>query len=662
VPTLTDLARNLTSLSGPELEWLHSLVSDWQLLADLSFADLILWVPRRASGELRAPERALRAPEGELGAPAGPLNTGWVAVAQMRPTTGPTSFPDDVVGTQIAPAARPVLDTARAERRIHRESDPDWTSGVPVRAEAIPVTRDGQVIAVIERSTNLSGARTPSRLELTYLAGADDLARMVSEGTFPHPGHDTTLVRSPRVGDGLLRLDAAGRVTFASPNAQSAYRRLGLAADLMGTELGTATAQLAANGAPVDESLMLVTRGRAPRETEIDVNGTAVQLRSIPLVVGGQRTGALVLVRDVTELRRRERELLTKEATIREIHHRVKNNLQTVAALLRLQARRLSAPEARAALQEAVRRVGSIAIVHETLSHAPEEIVDFDDIADRVAMMAGEVSSPEVRVTPKITGQFGMLPATVATPLAMVLTELLQNALQHGFGSSSPSSWGSSDGDAGIIEVVAARAPELLTVTVTDSGAGLPPDFDLENTTSLGLQIVRTLVEGELSGKITLRTRPGGGTVAIVDLPVRYEPALSPAERWAGGPAGRRRRPPGYPRGLGARTSRYTPARARSRSVRRLSARRSSSLMPPQTPASWPESMAQRRHSSSTVHRWQTCLASSICRSAGPLFPIGKNSSGSTSRQAAMWRQSMVSPSRRNGWSSVRPPHATPCL
>jgi two-component sensor histidine kinase len=518
VPTLSDLARNLTSLSGPELEWLHSLVSDWQLLADLSFADLILWVP------LRGPQDARSA--------------GWVAVAQMRPTTGPTSFPDDVVGTQVDPGERPVLDTARVERRIHRESDPDWTSGVPVRAEAIPVTRAGSVIAVIERSTNLNGARTPSRLELTYLAGADDLARMICEGTFPYPGHDTTLVRSPRVGDGMLRLDAMGRVTYASPNAQSAYRRLGFQADLMGSELGNATAQLAVSGAPVDESLMLVARGRAPRETEIDVNGTVVQLRSIPLVVGGQRTGALVLVRDVTELRRRERELLTKEATIREIHHRVKNNLQTVAALLRLQARRMSVPEAREALQEAVRRVGSIAIVHETLSHAPEEIVDFDDIADRVAMMAGEVSTPEVRVTPKITGQFGMLPSTVATPLAMVLTELLQNALQHGFGSSPRS----AATDTGIIEVVAARAPELLTVTVTDSGAGLPPGFDLENTQSLGLQIVRTLVEGELGGEISLRSRVGGGTIAVVDLPVRYEPKLL----WAA--ISRGRLPPAEPK------------------------------------------------------------------------------------------------------------------
>jgi two-component system, sensor histidine kinase PdtaS len=501
VPTLTDLARNYTNLSGADLEWLHSLVSDWQLLADLSFADLILWAP------LRTPAQAAA--------------SGWVALAQMRPTTGPTSFPDDVVSSHAEPGERPLLDTARSERRIWRESDPDWTTGVPVRAEAIPVTRDGRVVAVIERSTNLNSARTPSRLELTYLQGADDLARMICEGTFPYVSQGATLVRSPRVGDGLLRLDATGHVTYASPNAQSAYRRLGLAADLLGAELGAATAQLSTSGEPVDESLMLVASGRAPREIEIDGNGTVVQLRSIPLVVGGQRTGALILVREVTELRRRERELLTKEATIREIHHRVKNNLQTVAALLRLQARRLQAPEARAALEEAVRRVGSIAIVHETLSHAPEEIVDFDDIADRVAMMAGEVSSPEVRVTPKITGQFGMLPASVATPLAMVLTELLQNALQHGFGGAAVKN---CPGDEGVIEVLAARAPEQLTVTVLDSGAGLPENFDLESSTSLGLQIVRTLVVAELGGRLSITPRPGGGTVAVVDLPVRYDP------------------------------------------------------------------------------------------------------------------------------------------
>ena len=175
MPTLNDLARSHTSLGNTDIEWLHSLVSDWQLLADLSFADLILWAP---------------ASDG----------TGWLAIAQMRPTTGPTSLQDDVVGTFAGPEDQRLLDVARDERRIWRESDPDWTNGVPVRTEGIPVTRAGRVIAVIERCTNLNSARTPSRLELTYVQGADDLARMVAEGTFPFPGADAMLVRSPLTG------------------------------------------------------------------------------------------------------------------------------------------------------------------------------------------------------------------------------------------------------------------------------------------------------------------------------------------------------------------------------------------------------------------------------------------------------------------------------
>jgi len=488
VPTLNDLARSHTSLGEADVEYLHSLVSDWQLLADLSFADLILWAPAKDG-------------------------TGWLAIAQMRPTTGPTSLHDDVVGTFAGPVDQRVLDVARDERRIWRESDPDWANGVPVRTEGIPVTRANRVIAVIERCTNLNSARTPSRLELTYLQGADDLARMVAEGTFPFPGADAMLVRSPRVGDGLLRLGKAGRVIYASPNAQSAYRRLGLAADLIGAELSVVTAGLIASDEPLDESLMVVAAGRAPREAEVDGNGSVVQLRSIPLIVGGSRTGALVLVRDVTELRRRERELMTKDATIREIHHRVKNNLQTVAALLRLQSRRTSSEEARLALAESVRRVTSIALVHEALSISVDERVDLDKLLDNVLPMVGEVATPESQVGLKRKGSFGVVVAEIATPLVMVLAELVQNAVEHAFPAGRP----------GKIEIAASRSARWLDVLIRDNGRGLPSGFSLERADGLGLQIVRTLVESELRGSLSLRRlRDGGtnGTEAALRIPL----------------------------------------------------------------------------------------------------------------------------------------------
>jgi two-component sensor histidine kinase len=499
VPTLSDLARDHAGLTEAGLDWLHALVSDWQLLADLSFADLVLWAPLRDSD-------------------------GWVALAQMRPTTGPTAFPDDVVGTVLPAGKRPYLDVAYRERRICREGDPEWMHGVPVRHETIPVPHGGRVIAVVERSTNLSSARTPSRMELTYVGAADDLAQMVASGMFPRPGEAPALVRSPRVGDGLLRLGRSGKVIYASPNALSAYRRLGLTADLVGAELGPLTSQLGTGKGPRDDSLMVTASGRAAREAEIEGNGSVVQLRAIPLVVAGSRAGALVLLRDVTELRHRERELITKDATIREIHHRVKNNLQTVAALLRLQARRMHEPGARTALEEAVRRVGSIALVHETLSQAHEEIVEFDEVAGRVVMMSREVSAAEGGVAPVLTGSFGALPGAVATALALVLTELLQNALQHGL--SRPA----AGAGPGLLEVAARRRLGRLTVTVADNGAGLPPDFDLESTTSLGLQIVRTLVVAELGGRLDVAPRAGGGTMVTVDLPMEPEPGSQPPD------------------------------------------------------------------------------------------------------------------------------------
>src|SRR5206468_7549871 len=116
------------------------------------------------------------------------------------------------------------LTEAMLQGRIWREGDPVWYGDTPARHEAIPVRRGvGQeIIAIVGRDTNLSTARTPSQLELNYLTTADDLAQMISDGTFPPPRHPGDTIIAPRVGDGLVRLDASGKVTYASPNAQSA--------------------------------------------------------------------------------------------------------------------------------------------------------------------------------------------------------------------------------------------------------------------------------------------------------------------------------------------------------------------------------------------------------------------------------------------------------
>ena len=482
---MSEIVAEHSDLGEADQRWLKLLVSEWQLLADLSFSDLVLWVPDHDPQVF------------------------WAA-AQVRPTTGPTSLFDDVVGDLIAYSPEHLVSGAFVSGEITRTSDGKLQAGMPVDTHAIPVTLGNRVVAVVEQHTSVLGLRGPSVLEQAYLDTAAQLARMVAVGAFPMPADHTNLAYNPRVGDGFVRIDAAGDVEYASPNALSAYRRLGLIGDLVDEHLATVTSEFfPADSGPVDDSVASVLSGRAARRTELISGESNLMLRVIPLTQDDRPVGAIVLCRDVSDLRSRDRQLVTKDATIREIHHRVKNNLQTVAALLRMQARRMTSEEARVALTEATSRVASIAIVHETLSQAFDEIVEFDRVADALLRLVGDVASSFGGVSAVRDGSFGMVSADVATSLAMVVTELCQNAVEHGLADRS-----------GEVRVIPVTGGGRLLLAIDDDGRGLPPDFDIAESRSLGLSIVSALV-AEMEGTFELGPRTDGpGTRAVINIPV----------------------------------------------------------------------------------------------------------------------------------------------
>ncbi|HEX7661872.1 MAG TPA: PAS domain-containing sensor histidine kinase [Pseudonocardiaceae bacterium] len=500
--TLVDLLAEHTRLPGPAVEHLQRVVAEWQLLADLSFADFLLWV-REDSDEA---EHAESFP--------GDHGDRFLCVAQARPTTAVTAHPEDAVGSIVPISEHTQLANAMTDGRICREDRPVWQRGVPVRREAIPVVLDGTVVAVLSRDTNLAVPRVPSSLEIAYLGVAADLCEMVADGTFPSQETRPDVHTSPRVGDGTIRLDATGTVVFASPNALSAYHRLGHAADLIGTRLAPLTRSLLADpfdATEVAQRMRQALDGEPSQRIEAEARrGAAVLFRALPLRPKGQAAGALVLVRDVTEVRRKDRALMSKDATIREIHHRVKNNLQTVAALLRLQTRRTSSPEAVAALNESVRRITSIAMVHETLSMSVDERVDLDDLVGKVIPMMSDLAGTDSRVTVRREGKFGIVSAERATPLVLVLTELVQNAFEHAYPAPRQ----------GVVLVKVERSAKWLDVVVSDDGVGLPKGFSLERTNRLGLQIVRTLVDSELRGSLSIRSKEPRGTEAALRMPL----------------------------------------------------------------------------------------------------------------------------------------------
>jgi len=472
-----------TALTQADRERLMELLAEWQLLSDLSFADLILWIPKRKDYQS--------------------WPDGHIAMSHIRPTTAATVFAHDVIGDVIAWGNNPRIDGSLSTGEINRDSEAELVGEILIKEETVPVYFEGRVIAVISRHRNADLMRSPSRLELNYREIAHKIYQMVAEGTFPIQNSFYRSESAPRVGDGLIRLDASGQITYASPNARSAFNRAGWSGELESHLLGDVIESVKPNvSIPTDESWRSIMNGKRLRREEFENESGIFDLLIMPLVAGEDHIGAIILLHNVTELRRRDRALVTKDVTIREIHHRVKNNLQTVSALLRLQSRRVEDATARIALEEAVRRVASIAIVHETLSNSSTESVAFDEVFDRIVHNAIELSTHKISV--KKVGTFGTFDSQVATPLALVITELIHNALEHGLANSGEN-----------LRVEVSRSASNCEVKIIDDGVGLPVDFNLDQSSNLGLQIVKTLTENELKGSIQL-IRVGSETQAVL--------------------------------------------------------------------------------------------------------------------------------------------------
>jgi two-component sensor histidine kinase len=396
--------------------------------------------------------------------------------------------------------SRPRIDSALSGGEIVRDSEAEQVGELMIKEEAVPVLFDGQVIAVITRHRNADLMRSPSRLELNYREIAHSLYRMVAQGSFPYSDAGSLFEPVPRVGDGLIRLDVNGVISYASPNARSAFSRMGWKNEIENNKLGEVAEAVAKNSPnPHEEGVRTRLNGKTLRRVDIDNQGATIDLLVLPLLQDEDRIGAIVLLQNVTELRRRDRELVTKDATIREIHHRVKNNLQTVSALLRLQARRIEDPSAASALNEAVRRIASIALVHDTLSTSTENEVAFDEVLTSLITHALELSPRmgELRIERK--GELGSLESRLATPLSLVVTELMHNALEHGLAEQGS-----------VLTIELSRYSNECVINITDDGVGLPEGFDLATSSNLGLQIVRTLTENELKGVLKLESTDTG--------------------------------------------------------------------------------------------------------------------------------------------------------
>lgn len=305
--------------------------------------------------------------------------------------------------------------------------------------------------------------------------------------------------------DGIMIVDDHKAVVAASPQAHHIFQTMDVP-ELIGRH----TNHMAINWPLVG---MVMDTGVAESK-EFWMRGLLLSIRVLPVVAKPKGGYAIVILQDITELRKKDEELRIKSVVIKEIHHRVKNNLQTIASLLRLQSRRAKSEETKNVLRDCVGRVNSIAIVHEYLSQQDSGLIDVDKVAKGIYnAIISSMLATDFELEASFDAVEAQLPSEKATSIALILNEMLQNAIEHGFEGRSK----------GHLEVSFAKVGASYELSIKDDGNGLPEGVDVFKNRSLGLKIIKTMAESDLHGSFTIANHPDGGTMAVVKIPIEGE-------------------------------------------------------------------------------------------------------------------------------------------
>lgn len=467
---LASLCRGFTDLTEVQISLLVRMSVVFPFIADLAHGQLQLYVRPREANRL-------------------------LVAAQVQPHTVYSIGVTDETGLLRQSLEEPlVVDTFRDGQR--RQGKREWNYGAMVDMYTFAIHDGPHVIAVVAFAVD--GERLSIEGYHHLLDTAVDVLEYARRGVPAEPW------RSLSASDGVIITDARSRIVFADAAAQRIYRVLGVG-NLRGCYL-------------YDRQLSqhitreTVERDR-PWQKEQLAGGMILIRRELTLSTGGTVQRRIVIVSDVTETRAKDKEIRIKSAVIQEIHHRVKNNLQTIASLLRLQARRSPSQDVKAALAESVNRILSISVVHEFLSQQGSEDIDVQEVMRHIfELVAHNMADAQFTIHTEFSGPRLILPSKCASSVALVLNELVINAMEHAFEGRK----------SGTIGLRVEDAPTEWHLDLYDDGVGLPPDFAQRPRRSLGLQIARTLIEGDLGGTFELANDPRGrehGTHVYICIP-----------------------------------------------------------------------------------------------------------------------------------------------
>jgi two-component sensor histidine kinase len=487
---MSEISSSYAPAAEPDVQLLENVQRGMAITADLTRSDLLLVRPRN-------PEQV-------------------EVIAQARPHSITSLYDSSMVGKTLTRQDYPIILEAWRRSWPMRTQRQLIPSSAPIVQQVFPIRgRDGAPMAFLSMESSLIQVERHNGRHRSFRHAVDWLRWMCIRGELAIAENLTPFGE----WDGVLLVDGLRRITYMSGIANNLYRRLGYMNDLRGkrlNELNTDDDEMAAEAMfsrlPLERECLegdyVWIRKALPVWRPRTLQGWAQSMTS-PRHGPGAVGGVLLMIHDATEERRKRQELDVKTTMIQEVHHRVKNNLQTIAATLRMQSRRTRQPEALQAINDAVSRILSVAVIHEYLSKDEKQSINIREIFQRIVVQNRQVSAiPGQNITFSVDGPNIYLPSQQATASALVVNELVQNAVEHGFETIKE----------GTVRVILEDKGDVVHLEVRDDGDPLPDDFGIALSTSLGLQIVRTLVQGDLHGWVEIKN-VDGEVVATVEFP-----------------------------------------------------------------------------------------------------------------------------------------------
>lgn len=399
-----------------------------------------------------------------------------IVVGEARLGKGQSMYQESVLGEfalrENEPAVLRTLQTGVASRNLKARTQED--KRVSQIVEPIRNAEDQTIGVLIIEQKSLSAIQANQDIK-QLLEPVERSSQQ--EKIFNVP--ETTIIH--HVKEAIIVFDPQGMATYCNPEANRLYKKMGYQDEIIGLSLHNLTlGKVDFDGASEDQLI---------NTTEIRAGDLSLRVKYLRMDDKDQVIGFIMIIDDMTEVKEKEMELISKSVAMSEIHHRVKNNLQTIASLLRLQARRVEDQKVKKAFGESINRILSIAITHELLAQRGLDDVDLMTILEKIReSVVGYVLSSEKNIKIHIKGETVLVNSDKATSIALVVNELLQNSLKHGFDGK----------ETGEINIEIFKGKVCTEITIQDNGVGFEGE-DIKND-SLGLRIVKSIIRERLYG------------------------------------------------------------------------------------------------------------------------------------------------------------------